>query len=82
MPISRGSVSLPSLTTRWRVIWTMRERPSRLPLRQPLAFFAAMLVPLLDAGEVRVGAVTTRQVLLVEGCVLADQVAVGLVDVG
>lgn len=41
-----------------------------------------MLVPLLDAGEVRVGAVTARQVLLVEGCVLADQVTVGLVDVG
>ena len=36
----------------------------------------------LDAGEVRVGAVAARQVLLVEGRVLADQVAVGLVDVG
>ncbi len=50
------------------------------PLNQN--FFATMLFPLLDTGEVRVGAVTTRQVLLVEGRVLADQVAVGLVDVG
>ena len=50
------------------------------PLNQN--FFAAMLDPLLDAGEVRVGAVTARQVLLVESRVLADQVAVGLVDVG
>lgn len=50
------------------------------PLNQN--FLAAILVPLLDAGEVRVGAVTARQVLLVEGRVLADQVAVGLVDVG
>lgn len=65
-----------------RVIRTMRERPSRLPLRQPFAFFAAMLVPLLDAGEVRVGAVTARQVLLVEGGVFADQIAVCLVDAG
>ena len=45
-------------------------------------FFTAMLVPPLDAGEVRVGGVTVRQVLFVEGRVLADQVAVGLVDVG
>ena len=44
----------------WRVIWTIRERPSRLPLRQPFAFFATMLAPLLDAGEVRIGAVTAR----------------------
>ena len=50
------------------------------PLKQN--FFATMLAPLLDTGEVRVGAVTTRQVLFVEGRVLADQVAVGLVDVG
>lgn len=54
------------------------------PIYKPLNqnFLAAMLAPLLDAGEVRVGAVTARQVLLVEGRVLADQVAVGLVDVG
>ena len=50
------------------------------PLNQN--FFAAMLVPLFDAGEVWVGAVTARQVLPVEGRVFADQVAVGLVDVG
>ena len=50
------------------------------PLNQN--FFATMLFPLLDTGEVRVGAVTTRQVLFVEGRVLADQVAVCLVDVG
>ena len=35
-------------------------------------FFTTMLVPLLDAGEVRVDGVTARQVLLVEGRVLAD----------
>lgn len=78
----RGSVSLPSVTTRWRVICTMRERPSRLPLRQSLDFFAAILIPLLNAREIRVGTIAARQVLLVECRVLADQVTICLVDVG
>ncbi len=33
---------------------------------QPFDFFTTMLIPLLDAGEVRIGAVATGQVLLVE----------------
>ena len=40
------------------------------PLNQN--FFAAMLAPLINAGEVRVGGITARQVLLAEGRVLAD----------
>lgn len=60
----------------------MRERPSRLPLRQPFDFFATMLIPLLDAGEVRIGTVATGQVLLVESRVLAYQITVCLVDIG
>lgn len=48
----------------------MRERTSHLPLRQPFDFFATMLIPLLDAGEIRIGAVATGQVLLVEAAFL------------
>ena len=58
----------------------VRDEASSTP--QPFDFFAAMLIPLLNAGEIRVGAVATGQVLLVESRVLADQVAISLVDVG
>ena len=49
---------------------------------QPFDFFAAMLIPLLDAGEIRIGTITTRQILFIKSRVLADQVAISLVDVG
>ena len=51
-------------------------------LRHPFNFFAVMLIPLLDASKIRVGTVTARQILLVESRILADQVAVRLMNVG
>ena len=60
---------------------TIRELVA-LTLRQSLDFFAAILIPLLNAREIRVSTIAARQVLLVECRVLADQVAICLVDVG
>lgn len=60
---------------------TIRELVA-LTLRQSLDFFAAILIPLLNAREIRVSTIAARQVLLVECRVFADQVTICLVDVG